>query len=332
MTLSRSFKVALLISAVTHAGVFALLDREPIAQKLLAAPRGLVAKRPKPRVVRFELVDTPASAETPEPPEKSSLVSDKNTRAQDRFKGEKKLEDSPHLDGKSSDSKDTRPKAVVARPVAPAKPDPVKPDPRETPREETVKREKEPLLRAAPGKKPVKPTEDAPIAPEPKEKEIIRLAKKAPAEIRLAPPPVPAARPAPPVPAPMMVSGVTASNLGGDAEITGEISFGATRHFFGEYLLKMKQAVETEWISNLVSQYSGVARSLAVVDFKIQPDGRVTDITVSSSEGDPYFPLICESSIRAAQPLDEIPYSEIPGLPEEFVDKPLNIRFTFRYN
>jgi hypothetical protein len=136
----------------------------------------------------------------------------------------------------------------------------------------------------------------------------------------------------PPVAAPKISTSVEAGNMGGDALIEGEISFGATRHFFGEYMLKMKQAVETEWISLLISRYTGVAMSTAVINFKIQPDGTATDIVTHSNEGDPYFPIICVSSIRDAQPFEEIPYDDIPGLPEELKGKPLNIRFTFRYN
>jgi outer membrane biosynthesis protein TonB len=131
---------------------------------------------------------------------------------------------------------------------------------------------------------------------------------------------------------PVIMSSASARSAGADARITGELSFATTRHFFGEYLLGMKQAVETEWISRLVSQYTGLVRSEAVIDFKIQPDGSVTDLDISSTEGDSYFSLICVSSIQDAQPFDEIPYDDIAGLPEEFIGKPLSIRFTFRYN
>jgi outer membrane biosynthesis protein TonB len=192
---------------------------------------------------------------------------------------------------------------------------------KEPARKELAKREEEPLQQVSPKKKTLKPVERTRAAPEPKEKEVIRLAKKAPAK----------ARPMPPA-FPRMGAGVSAANMSGNAEITGEISFGATRHFFGDYLLKMKQAVETEWMSNLISRYSGIERSTAAIDFKIQPDGRVTDIEIESNEGDPYFPLVCVSSIQSAQPFDEIRYSEIRGLPEELIDRPLSVRFTFRYN
>jgi hypothetical protein len=315
------------------------LDREPVAQKLFAAPKALVAKKPKPTVVRFELVDTPASAETSEPPKESSLVSNKNTRAQDRFKSDKKLDDSPHLEGKRSDSKDTRPKAVVAKPAPPpvkTAPKPPKPAPKAKPEPKLDAAEKgkdieprepigkEPLRQVFPEKEPARP-------PKPKEKEVIRLAKKSPVEAPSIPP-VPPRPPPARAATPKIFTSVDAGNMGGDALIEGEISFGATRHFFGDYLLKMKQAVETEWISHLVSRYSGVARSTAAIDFKIQPDGRVTDIEIKSNEGDPYFPLVCISAIRDAQPFDEIGYTEIQGLPEEFSDRPLSVRFTFRYN
>jgi len=322
VALSRSFKVSLLLSVLIHAGVFAALGRESVSQKILAEPKPLLAKRAEPKVVRFELIDTPASAETPEPPKKTDLVSDKNTRAQDRFQGEKKLKDSPHMEGKREDSKDTRPKMVAAKPPTPPKPERIvkTATPTDSSGEGTTRR-----APANDKKEPPKPKEAIRVAPEPENKEIIRLAKKAPV---LAEP----TAPSPAMTPPHIMSSASARNTGADAQIAGELSFAATRHFFGEYLLKMKQAVEAEWISRLVSQYSGIVRSRTVVDFKIQPDGRVTEVDASSSEGDPYFALICISSIRDAQPFEEIPYDDIPGLPEEFKGKPLSIRFTFRYN
>jgi hypothetical protein len=352
---SRSFKVAVSISVLIHAGAFALLDREPVAEKIFAPPKPALAKKPKPKVVRFELIDTPASAEAPKPPKKSTLLSDKNTRAQDKFRGEKKLEDSPHLTGKRTDSKDTRPRTVIAKPAVapkPPKPHDAKEQPKpEKPREETAplpERKDEPEPKAPADKQPIEPKKELEqqampkeekskqageirIAPATKEKEVIRLAKEIPPQKS----PI---EPIPPMPAPVrkttpqISTSVDAGNMGGDALIEGEISFGATRHFFGEYLLKMKQAIETEWISNLISQYTGVAQSTAVIDFKIQPDGTATDIVTHSSKGDPYFPIICVSSILNAQPFEEIPYNDIPGLPEELRGKALNIRFTFRYN
>ena len=322
MALSRSFKVSLLLSVLIHSGVFAALGRESFSQKILAEPKPLLAKRAEPKVVRFELIDTPASAETSEPPKKTDLVSDKNTRAQDRFQGEKKLKNSPHMEGKREDSKDTRPKMVAAKPPTPSKPERIVKT--ATPKDSSG----EGAARRAPTndkKEPPKPKESIRVAPEPENKEIIKLAKKPPV---LAEP----TAPSPAMTPPHIMSSASARNTGADAQITGELSFAATRHFFGEYLLKMKQAVEAEWISRLVSQYSGIVRSHTVVDFKIQPDGRVTEVDASSSEGDPYFALICISSIRDAQPFEEIPYDDIPGLPEEFKGKPLSIRFTFRYN
>jgi outer membrane biosynthesis protein TonB len=94
----------------------------------------------------------------------------------------------------------------------------------------------------------------------------------------------------------------------------------------------MKQAIEQQWISRLVARYSGVRSSEAVIDFKIQPDGTISDVRIESSEGDPYFPVLCVSSIHDAQPFERIPYDDIPGLPANFKNQPLNIQFTFRYN
>jgi outer membrane biosynthesis protein TonB len=331
-----------------HAGVFAALDREPVAGKIFAPPKRVLAKKPKPtpKSVRFELIDTPASAKVPKPPKKSTLMSDKHTRAQDKFQGKKKLEDSPHLEGTRADSKDTRPRTVIAKPAAPPKPKPEKlrektvsrppakkekPEPKSVAEKQPVEQTKEPTQKNTPEKEPAQVAGEIRVTPSPKEKEVIRLAKKTPAET--APiVPVPPRPPPATVATPEISTSVDAGNLGGDAIIEGEISFGATRHYFGEYLLKMKQAIETQWISQLVSRYTGIAMSTAAIDFKIQPDGTATNIVIHSNEGDPYFPIICISAIRDAQPFEVIPYDDIRGLPEEFKDKPLNIRFTFRYN
>jgi outer membrane biosynthesis protein TonB len=356
---SRTFKVALLISTLAHGGTFALLDKEPVADRFLAPPKPALAKKAHKKkveesVIRFELVETPASAEVSEPSEsakKSKLFSDKNTRAQDRFQGEKKLEDAPNMDGRREDLKDTRPRMIASRP-APPKPE-VKPAAKSAPKpapkpaqkkadppkaiakkatpnksishEVTTSREAAVPDKAA--EKPKRPIEQIQVEPKPMGEEVIRLAKKAPDPIRRTDPAGPSISVAP-----RMMTAASARNTGADAQITGELSFGTTRHFFGEYLLEMKQAVETEWISTLISTYTGIRRSSAEIDFKIMPDGSVSGMEVSSSEGDPYFPVICMSSIRDAQPFKAIPYSEIPGLPEEFTDKPLSIRFTFKYN
>ncbi|UCD58306.1 MAG: hypothetical protein JSV16_04105 [Candidatus Hydrogenedentota bacterium] len=334
MAFSRSFKVSLLISTLIHLGAFAALNQESVAQRILGSPVILLARKSEPKIVRFELVETPASAEVSEPPEKTNLISDKTTRAQDNFRSDKKLHDSPHMEGKHEDSKDTRPRMVVSRPpvsldeqkkpqktvgVAPSE----KPSEKAEPQREEKKISPEPPDETQ--KKLIEPEESIEVAPERKEKEVIQLAKKAPA-------PAEPAVSTPPSMAPRVISAASSRNVDADAQITGELSFGATRHFFGEYLLTMKQAVERQWVSRLISRYTGIVSSRAVVDFKIQPDGSVTDVVVNSAEGDPYFALVCVSSIDDAQPFDKIPYNEIQGLPDEFVNKPLNIRFTFQYN
>ncbi len=337
MALSRAFKVSLLISMAIHAGAFSLLGRDVISEKILAPPKPLAAKKIKQSAVRFELVDTPESAKSDEPPTKSTLYSDKNTRAQDRFEGKKKAQDSPHMVGKHEDSKDTRQKTIVSKPAPIPKPPKPAQKLKEEPTKKEIAKERQRRLRAEraeeekkrnlipPDKEAGKSVKDAWIESEPKRKEVVRLAKKEPAPV------APAQAPEAGISA-RMISPAGAKNAEADARISGELSFGATRHFFGEYLLKMKQAVETEWISLLISEYTAIERSSAVIDFKIQADGSVSDMEINSNEGDPYFPLVCRSSIRDAQPFDEIQYDEIPGLPDEFADKPLSIRFTFNYN
>lgn len=316
MALPRTFKVSLAISVLIHAVVFGAMDRDTVLREIVAPPKPMLAKRSKPKVMRFELVETPAEAETDEPPGQSRLISDKNTRAQDKFQGDKKLKDSPHIEGQSEQTKNLKPQIVVSKPAAPPKP---------AAPQRSAKAEDKPKQQAFDTEKAAESKRDIPIEPKPERGEIIQLAKKTPV-------PSEPTRPSTPPSPPKMLSSASARTVGADAEITGEISFAASRHFFGEYMLKMKQAVETQWLSHLISQYAGVERASAVINFNIQPDGHVTDIEIGESEGDPYFALICVSSIRDAQPFDEILYEEIPGLPEEFVDKPLSIQFVFNYN
>lgn len=116
------------------------------------------------------------------------------------------------------------------------------------------------------------------------------------------------------------------------ARMQGEFSYGATKHFFGDYLLALKERVEQRWIARLVSEYSSVRHSRVVVDFKILASGEVTGLYVSGLEGDPYFKVICVHTIEDATPFPPVPYTEVEGLPPDLVNKPLNIRFTFEYN
>jgi outer membrane biosynthesis protein TonB len=332
---SRSFKIALILSCLLHLGAFVALDQEAVSLKMLAPPPPTVAlKKSKPQSVQFELVDTPPSARAATPPEKTNLMSDKNTRAQDRFEGKEKLKNAPHMEGKNDKAKDTRPKMTAPQPpkrgAEPTPPAPPQEDVKPEPKPEPVEKKEEPPQKAKEAEavallkpEPKPQQKDEPALEMPK-KEVLQLAKKTP---DVQPPDLTAPQFISPG-----VSPASARNTDADAELTGELSYAASRHFFGEYLLKMKEAVERQWVSRLVSKYTGIVSSQAVIDFKIQPDGSVADLSVETSEGDPYFPVVCVSSINDAQPFGNIPYEQASGLPEKYMNKPLNIRFTFRYN
>ena len=310
-------------------------DQEIVSRKMLEPPPpAVVARKNKPQSVQFELVDTPPSARAATPPEKTNLMSDKHTRAQDLIEDKEKQKDAPHMEGRNDKAKDTRPKMMAPAPpkrgAEPKPPEPQqqeakpKPEPKpaekqEEPPQKTKEAEAVALLKPEP--KPQPKEEPAPEVPK---KEVLQLAKKTPD----AQPP----NPTTPQLASPGLSPANARNTDADAELTGELSYAASRHFFGEYLLKMKEAVERQWVSRLVSKYTGIVSSQAVIDFKIQPDGSVTDLSVETSEGDAYFPVVCVSSINDAQPFGVIPYEQASGLPEKYMNKPLNIRFTFRYN
>jgi hypothetical protein len=170
---------------------FLAFDQEAISAKLLEPPALMVRTeaKAKPQIMNFELIDTPSSAQTAAPPEKTNLASNKNTRAQDLFESERALKNEPHMEGKNEDSKDTRPRMIAPEPPRPpAKPKqeaktpaPPKeilkePEKKEPPKEEPPKmKEAAASVSVAPRPKPPAPPPPEPQRPK---REALQLAKR----------------------------------------------------------------------------------------------------------------------------------------------------------
>lgn len=296
--------------------------------------------------VRFTLVNTPDSAATDTPPQDSRFLSNRHTRAQDHTpETNTPGEDQPRIDtsGKSHNVRpDARAPVLALVPAPPERAAPAvgEPAPAQSQRRVTAP----PLMalrpppaipakpRLAPDQPPVSlaspvKTPAPAVVPLPKKdvtqarREIARLQRE-----------IAALRDAPEVqPGRITMSQAAAAEVA-NARVRGEFSYGATQHFFGEYLLRMKERVEREWFSRLLTEYSRAVSNRVVIDFKVYSNGDVGNMQFVEQHGDPYFPVLCWNAIEAAGPFGLVPYAEVEGIPPDLANKPLNIRFTFHYN
>ena len=328
----RSFQIAVALSVVLHAAAGAVLLSQPV--RAFLQPRR-TAPAP-PTAVRFELVNTPQSAETDEPPADSRFASNRNTRAQDQTpRDDPQALDQPRLPG-GGKSHDLRPveqapvpspapdspppaPAVIAAPL-PAPPArrtaPVPSRPPAAAEESTARTQPEPAaLHMRPAAVPREPAEAQPVAAPPPPPipapPVQPLPRKTPApprfEVAKAERELAALHEATRVQPGRTTRTALEAEAMANARVQGEFSFGATQHIFGEYLLVVKDLVEREWVARLHSDYTRVRHNRVVIDFKILASGHIDNAAVVSSVGDPYFRVVCMQSIAAAAPFPPVP-------------------------
>jgi hypothetical protein len=280
--------------------------------------------------VRFELVESPASAEVAEPPPEPRFFSDRNTRARDQSRDDLPPNRRPRVEDGTA-GRDLRPRAGaprVALPQPPAAP-PVLAEPQAaTPRP--------PLQEVGPSPPPEPGT--VTLSPRQRQREEPAPEPRRP-EPRPAPPRSPAPAPAPELrpatalaPSPAPVAGratLTAAeeDLLASALERGELSYEATQHFFADYFLALKNEIETTWNLLLLSRYSQLRRSRLTIDFLVQPDGTLGPLEVGPVTGDELFTVVCTAAIRRSAPFGPVPYD--PRLPEAVRRLPLHIRIDF---
>jgi TonB family protein len=78
----------------------------------------------------------------------------------------------------------------------------------------------------------------------------------------------------------------------------------------------MKVLIERDWVKTLPG------RGVTIMLFTIQRDGRITDIQVQTSSGDPNL------DFEAKRTLTEV---KLPPLPTAYTDKTLTVRLKFPY-
>ena len=108
----------------------------------------------------------------------------------------------------------------------------------------------------------------------------------------------------------------------------GRVAFDTRQTPFGEYDAAFIAAVEQCW-HRLLEDHRGNQRSgWVVVDFRLNSDGRITDLNIQSNNTGEIYGMICQRAI-----LDPAPYQKWPAeMLRAIGSNSREIRFTFYYN
>lgn len=108
----------------------------------------------------------------------------------------------------------------------------------------------------------------------------------------------------------------------------GKVAFDTKATPFGEYDRAFIAAVEQCW-HRLLEDHRGNQRSgRVVIDFKLNSDGRITELNVQSNDTGEIYGMMCQRAI-----LDPAPYQKWPAdMRRTIGSNTREIRFTFYYN
>lgn len=108
----------------------------------------------------------------------------------------------------------------------------------------------------------------------------------------------------------------------------GSVAFDVKASPFGDYDAAFISAVERCW-HLLLDEHQGTRRpGKVVVDFKLNSDGRITEIKIASNEVGEIQSMLCQSAI-----LNPAPYPRWPAqMRQTIAGNTREIRFTFYYN
>lgn len=114
----------------------------------------------------------------------------------------------------------------------------------------------------------------------------------------------------------------------GGVRSPGRISFNVKATPFGDYDAAFIAAVEQRW-HDLLFDHQGTQRSgRVIIDFKLNSDGRITDLSVQGNDVGEILGMMCQRAI-----LDPAPYQKWPGdMRRTIGSNTREIRFTFYYN
>jgi outer membrane biosynthesis protein TonB len=112
---------------------------------------------------------------------------------------------------------------------------------------------------------------------------------------------------------------------GGVQRLKMDSSLDAMKTSYGDYDAQLIDAVRTRWYQLLENRSPGTGR--VVVEFRLHPDGRVTDLNIAQTEMSDLFGLICAQAIREPAPYLPWPLEMRRDIPKEYRD----VTFTFYY-
>jgi hypothetical protein len=293
-------------------------------------PKKIAEAIPPQTQLTFVEVD-PALA-TPEPPKKPMFEGAKNTVAANREI--KVLSEKPNIDGlqekylKTTPDIKPTPKPVAATPPptpaptpAPTRaptPPPTPPQPQNTAHENAPKQSYTPgdLAMARPsdkqreGKKDTEESDQAQAQPQPQPPPAYQKPRTiAEALARHGSP------------------GRLTRQRGGVSPISYQTSLDVKGSLAGDYMQRMRDAVESRWYKLLEDQSAEIAGKV-VLHFLLHPDGRVTDMKMLQNEVNDLEEATCERAIMDNAPYEKWTHEMRLSLPSDSYE----ITFTFYYD
>jgi hypothetical protein len=112
---------------------------------------------------------------------------------------------------------------------------------------------------------------------------------------------------------------------GGVKRLKMDSSLDAMKTSYGDYDREFIDAVRTRWYQLLEDRSPGTGK--VVVEFRLHPDGRVTDLSIVQNEMSDLFGLICAQAIREPSPYRPWPEEMRRDIPKDYRD----VTFTFYY-
>jgi hypothetical protein len=113
----------------------------------------------------------------------------------------------------------------------------------------------------------------------------------------------------------------------GGAPGKGFVGFEALEHELGPYLKQVRERVERNWRAALEMRFSGAARTKAVLDCAISPEGKLVRVKIVEPGDSPTYAVLCRQAIEKAAPFPPFPF-DVPAI---YRTRNLEIRWTFSF-
>ncbi len=92
------------------------------------------------------------------------------------------------------------------------------------------------------------------------------------------------------------------------AEIIDLIKFDIAKHELGDYYAKMKRKISRNWKTRIFMNYSSqMFSSEAIIIFRVEKDGNISELKCLIYNGNPFFKQDCESAVKESAKFDPIP-------------------------